>query len=495
MTCAGILQTKELLGRGQLSVTDHIQSVLTTIREIDVELGAFLAVADDDALRAAEAADARIRRRGPAAWRGQPLLGVPVSVKDLIATRDLPTTRGSLVENRRARVDAPAVARLRAAGAIIVGKTTTSEYGWSASTGSRVAAATRNPWARGRSAGGSSGGAAAAVAAGLCSVALGTDGAGSIRIPAAFCGVVGYKPSFGRIPYVPACADRLAHLGPLARSVADVVELDAVLAGPHPDDPDSDTGWRERRRGRPRERSRDRPRGRSVLRIGWIEFPGTSADVRKVSERAWSVLAGQGHRVEPIDVPFPDPYPALVDIVAAAEAAGTAQEDEARCDPGRMAIVHYGRSLSGAAVMRAEEARLALRTTLRAVMDRYDLLAMATVPIEPFDADAIGPPWAADPGNLLWLAWSPACYPFNFTGQPALSLPAGLTPAGLPVGVQLVGSVGADELVLRVAHRVEAELGTVSAPSDPAKRGDNQPCTHARGPAATPRAAWDAQPS
>lgn len=454
MTRPGIRETRELLRRGDSSVAEHVESVLAAIHRADPALGAFLSVAGDGAVREAERADTRIRALGPAAWREQPLLGVTVAVKDLIQTGDLPTTRGSLLRNDRAMADAPSVARLRAAGAIVVGKTTTSEYGWSASTMGRLAAPTRNPWDTGRSAGGSSGGSAAAVAAGLCDAALGTDGAGSIRIPAAFCGVVGFKPSFGRVPYVPPCADRLAHLGPIARTVTDARELAAVLAGPHRDDPDSGVG------------SLDDARGPAPLRIGWIEFPGTSAEVRRVSERVWPVLRGHGHQVDRIEIPFLDPYPALVDVVAAAEAAGTRPEDEPRCDPGRLTVVRYGRTLGGAAVARAEEVRLALRVTLRQVMDRYDLLAMATVPIEPFDLDAIGPPWAARPDDLLWLAWTPAAYPFNMTGQPALSLPAGLTSSGLPVGVQLVGPVGADDLVLSTARRVEAELEPLPATPD-----------------------------
>ncbi|MEN3356201.1 MAG: aspartyl-tRNA(Asn)/glutamyl-tRNA(Gln) amidotransferase subunit [Mycobacteriales bacterium] len=455
MVCVGIRATKEFLSQREVSVVDHVQSVLTAVREVDPGLGAFLAVAGDEAVRAAEVADARIRTLGPRAWHEQPLLGVTVSVKDLIQTRDLPTTRGSLVPNGRPRVDAPAVARLRAAGAIVVGKTTTSEYGWSASTVSPVAGPTRNPWARDRSAGGSSGGAAAAVSAGLCSAALGTDGAGSIRIPAAFCGVVGYKPSFGRIPYVPPCADRLAHLGPLTTSVEDAIEVAGVLAHPHPGDPDSGPGSPP---GRSHPPAAPRP-----LRIGWLEFPGTDAEVRRVSERAWSVFADRGHRLECTEVPFPDPYQHLVDLIAAAEAAGTDPRDEDRCDPGRLAVVRYGRTVSGAAVLRAEEVRLALRATLRSVMDRYDLLAMATVPIEPFSADAIGPPWATEPSDLRWLAWSPASYPFNLTGQPALSVPVGFTSSGLPVGLQLVGPVGGDDVVLSVGRLVEADLGPMPA--------------------------------
>ncbi|MEU4349323.1 amidase family protein [Streptomyces sp. NPDC023838] len=445
---------RELLARGELTAAEHVQSVLTAIQKTDIELGAFVSVAGDEAVREAELADARIRELGRAAFERQPLLGITVSVKDLIQTGDLPTARGSLLENRRARADAPSVARLRAAGAIVVGKTTTSEYGWSASTVSRVAPPTRNPWDPELSAGGSSGGAAAAVAAGLGSGALGTDGAGSIRIPAAFCGVVGYKPSFAKVPYVPACADRLSHQGPIARTVPDVVELASVMTGGHPGDPDSLIGALEV------------PVERRSLRIGWIEFPGTSPEIRRVSEQALPALSARGHRVERIEVPFRDPYPALVDILAASDAASTSPADEEWCDPGRLAIVRHGRTLSGATVMRAEEVRLALRTRLHEIFDRYDLLAMATVPIEPFDPHAIGPQWASRPEDLLWLAWTPATYPFNMTGQPAVSLPAGLTRAGLPVGLQLVGPFGADDLVLSAARRLEADLGPLPAAPD-----------------------------
>ncbi|MFC0107555.1 amidase [Kibdelosporangium aridum] len=458
--CRSIQETKQAFLRGHSTVVEHVRTVLAAIRETDAELNAFVAVADDRALRAAQAADRLIAGLGDAAFRDRPLLGVTVSVKDLIQTQDLPTRRGSLLPNRRPAVDAPAVARLRAAGAIVVGKTATSEYGWSASTVSRVAPPTRNPWARNKSAGGSSGGSAAAVSAGLCTASLGTDGAGSIRIPAAFCGVVGFKPSFARIPYVPPCSERLAHAGPLARSVADVATLMSVLGGPDPGDPDSVTA------------APAVTREPVSLRIGWMEFPRTSDEIRRVTEAALPVLAAQGHRVDRIDVPFADPYPALVDILAATEASGTTPEDEQRCDEGRAAIVRYGRSLSGAAVMRAEDTRIALRTQLGAVMDRYDLLAMATVPVEPFDADTIGPAWAANPDDLLWLAWSPATYPFNITGQPALSLPVGVTSGGLPAGLQLVGRVGADELVLRAAARLEADLGLAMDPPGHETKGE-----------------------
>ncbi|HEV2780538.1 MAG TPA: amidase family protein [Actinophytocola sp.] len=454
MTRLGIRETRALFARGEISVADHIQALLARIRKVDGELGAYVSVADEQAMIAAEAADARIRARGRTAWRDQPLLGVPIAVKDLIQTRDLPTSRGSLLDNPRARVDPPAVARMRAAGAIVIGKTTTSEYGWSGSTVCRVTPPTRNPWDTRLSTGGSSGGSAAAVAAGLCAAALGTDGGGSIRIPAAFCGVVGYKPTFGRIPYVPVSSDRLSHLGPMTHTVTDALELTNILGGPHELDPDTLLD------------AVNQPRDCRSLRIGWLEFPGTTEEIRRVTERAIPLLTGLGHRVERRDVPFRDPYPFLVDIIAAGEAAGTAPEDDEWCDQGRLVIVHYGRSMSAATLRRAEEARLALRTTLQSVMDRYDVLAMATVPIEPFEADAIGPAWAADPKDLQWLAWTPATYPFNLTGHPAISVPVGRTRAGLPVGLQLVGPIGADDGVLWTARRIEGELDQLPAPPE-----------------------------
>ncbi|WP_410598291.1 amidase [Amycolatopsis sp. lyj-90] len=438
--------TRELLRKGTMSVTDHVAGTLAAIDRLDPVLGAYVAVAREDALAAAEAADALIRRSGADAWRSWPLLGLTVSVKDLIQTECLPTSRGSLLENRRPRVDAPAVARLKAAGAIVIGKTTTSEHGWSASTVSRVAEPTRNPWAPHLTAGGSSGGAAAAVAARLCDLALGTDGAGSIRIPSAFCGVVGFKPSFARIPYVPPCADRLAHLGPIVTSVRDAAEVYKHASGAHPGDPDS-WGVREM----PRRR-------RAALRVGWLEFPGTSAEVREVCERASGIFAASEYQLERVDVPFEDTYPALVDLIAAGEAAGTDPSDEQWCDPGRLAIVHYGQTVTGKALVRAAESHLRLRASLHALFDRYDLLAMATVPIEPFDPYAVGPAWAAEPADLQWLGWAPAVHPFNVTGHPAVSLPAGLTAAGLPVGMQLVGTLGRDEMVLTAAAGIEAEL-------------------------------------
>jgi aspartyl-tRNA(Asn)/glutamyl-tRNA(Gln) amidotransferase subunit A len=460
VTRSGLAEVRRRLAAGESSVAAEVASALDAIRASTLD--AFVAVADERALREAERADSLLRALGAEAFERLPLLGATVAVKDLIQTGDLPSARGSLIPNRRPAMDAPAVARLRAAGAIVVGKTTTSEYGWSASTVSRTAPPTRNPWDPRLSSGGSSGGSAAAVAAGLCAAALGTDGSGSVRIPAAMCGVVGFKPSFGRVPYSPPCADRLAHLGPLTGCVDDAALLTEVIAGPHPGDPDSFAV--PARDADAAHSSRPRPGGERPLRIAWLEFPGTDEAVRAATERAVTLLAGLGHRVERIDPPFQDPYEAMVTIIAAAEAADTRPQDEQWADPGRLAVVRHGRSLTGAAVLAAEAARLDLRIALGTVMEHYDLLAMATLPVEPFHLDAIAPPWAARPDELKWLAWSPATYPFNLSGQPALSLPVGLTANGLPAGVQLVGAFGADALVLREARRLEDAIGPLPEP-------------------------------
>jgi aspartyl-tRNA(Asn)/glutamyl-tRNA(Gln) amidotransferase subunit A len=425
---------------GQLSPVEYTGATLDLLAAEQPVLHAFVTVTADLALDQAARAERLIARDGEQAFAARPLLGIPMSVKDLTPVAGVRTTRGSL---RSADwvpgTDAPAVARLRAAGAVLLGKTATSEYGWSAGTVSRVAPPVANPWDPRRSAGGSSGGAAAATAAGIGVAALGTDGAGSIRIPASFCGAVGFKPTFGLVPYVPVSPEALSHAGPLARDVATAELVTSVIAGPHPADPLS---------APPPALARPAPGGRPV-RVGWLRWPGPVTEADDLA-RAAAEEAGQ---VTELDVPFDDPYPHLVTILAAFDAAGQRPADDELSDPARCQVTAHGRGLSAAELAAALTARALLTQRLNAVMERFDLLAMATVSAEPFAADQ----WRPDPAGppLGWLAWCRAAYPFNLTGQPAISVPAGFTASGLPAGLQLAGRRHEDSVVLAAARRVE----------------------------------------
>ncbi|MCD9194736.1 amidase [Streptomyces albireticuli] len=439
---------RRLYATRQLSPVEYTEATLRLVDDLDPLLHAFVTVAADRALADAARAERRLLALGGDAWEGRPLLGVPLSVKDLTATEGIRTTRGSLpLRDAVPDRDAPAVARLRRAGALVLGKTTTSEGGWSAGTVNRVGPPAANPWDLSLSAGGSSGGAAAAVAAGLGLAATGTDGAGSIRIPAAFCGLVGLKPTHGRVPYVPYCPDRLAHLGPLTRTVADAELLVRVMTGPDARDPDSLL---------PPHEAPPAPDG--PLRIAWIDglrapAAGIPADPQRAAVER---LAAAGHHVEAISPPFDDAYPALVTLLAAAEAAGTPETDDTRADPARLPVVRHGRTLTAVQLVRAEAERAELTRRLLDCLARFDVLAMPTVPVRPFAVDAWHPAAPAYDDPLAWLSWAPAAFPFNMAGLPAVSVPAGHGPGGLPAGLQLAAARHHDALVLRLAREVEA---------------------------------------
>jgi aspartyl-tRNA(Asn)/glutamyl-tRNA(Gln) amidotransferase subunit A len=436
----------------EVSPTEFTRATLDLLDACEPALHAFLTVTADLALAQAATAERLIHSLGDAAWEDRPLLGVPVSVKDLTPTEGVRTTRGSLrhagwIPDR----DAPAVARLRRAGAVLIGKTTTSEFGWSAGTVNLLAPPAANPWDSTRSAGGSSGGAAAATAAGMGIAALGTDGAGSIRVPAAFCGVVGFKPTFGRIPYAPLSPEGLSHLGPLARDVATAALVTEALAGADPDDPFSTS------------LPPQRPVPARTPRIGWLRWGGPVSEVSEVAAVARSAAQALGGDVEELEVPFADPYPHLVTILAASEAAGEQAAGEQAAepadaelsDPARLRVVEHGRGLRAVDLARAQAERLLLTRCLDRVMERFDVLAMPTVWVEPFAVDAWRPDPPSTADGLDWLAWCRAAYPFNLTGQPAISVPAGWTAAGYPVGLQLVGRRHEDRLLFRVAGQFE----------------------------------------
>ena len=439
---------------GQASPTEATKAILARIERLNPVLNAFCHLAPEDALASAAASTERWHRGEP---RGS-LDGVPASVKDLILAKGWPTLRGSrTVDAKQAwDVDAPATARLREAGAVILGKTTTPEFGCKGETNSPLTGITRNPWNTGKTPGGSSGGTAAAVAAGLGPIGIGTDGAGSVRIPAAFCGNFGLKPSFGRVPAYPLSPfGTVAHLGPHTMSVTDAAVMMNVLKQPDardwtslPADPtDYTIGLND---------------GISGLRVAWSPALGYARnvhpDIAAACEKAVAVLAMLGAQVEAVDPGFEDPLEITTGMwfVGAAAIWDTlTAEQKAVADPDFAAEAALGQEISTADLMRLTMRRITLGTHMRQFMQRYDLLVTPTVAVPAFDAKPAGHQ-TLTPANML--GWSPFSYPFNLTQQPACTIPCGLTADGLPIGLQIVGPMFGDALVLRAARAFESAM-------------------------------------
>ena len=411
-----------------MSAADLTRDALARIEATEPALNAFVTVTADLALKQAAAADA-----GAA---GGPLAGVPVAIKDLVDVAGVPTSMGSLVhQGRVADADSPLVARIRAAGAVMIGKTTTSEYGWKGESGNRVNGPAHNPWRHGLTAGGSSGGSAAAVAAGVVRMAQGGDGAGSIRIPASFCGVFGLKPTVGLVPTVPGSG--LSAQGPIARTVADAaLLLDVMAATSH---------------------SASLEEGVEGVRAAWsadLGYAAVEADVLEVAAAAARRLPELGLRLEDADPGLDDPWP-IVDPIWAWNQAQ--DEDPAKrdlADPGRWEVVERGLRMTAADHAAALEEKARYTAAMDAFFERHDLLVTPTMPCPPFRAGADQPGWVAGQPTE-YLSWTAFTYPFNVTGQPAASVPCGRDSDGLPVGLQIVGRRGEDALVLRAARAFE----------------------------------------
>jgi aspartyl-tRNA(Asn)/glutamyl-tRNA(Gln) amidotransferase subunit A len=448
----------ELLGlyRGKaLSPVEAARILFARLDVLQPRLNAFCLLDREGAFAAAQASEQRWLKGEPAG----PLDGVPVTIKDLLFMRGFPTRRGSrLLEAAAAdSEDAPATARLREAGAVVLGKTTTPEFGWKALGDSPLTGITRNPWNLGRTPGGSSAGAAAACAAGIGPLHVGTDGAGSIRIPAAFSGVFGLKPSFGRVPAYPMSPmGFLAHVGPLARSVADAALMLNVLSRPDDRDPYAlPPEDRDYRHG-----IDDGVRG---WRIGVSADLGSARvdpDIAAAVDAAARRFEELGAAVEPVPPPFASPKDALRTLWSAGTArilGGFRAEQLILVDPGLVADAAAGESIGAVDWLGADVARTALGISMAKFHQRYDLLLtpMMPVPALPVAQDLY------DPANERhWIDWSPFSYPFNMTRQPAATIPCGLTGDGLPIGVQIVGPLYADHRVLRAARAFEATQPT-----------------------------------
>ena len=435
-----------------LSPVEVVEAVLARIERLNPTLNAFCTVTAEGARAEARAAERRLAAGEP---RG-PLDGVPLSVKDNFATAGLRTTSGSLLlRDNVPTVDAPAVERARAAGAVILGKTNTPEFAWRGSTDNRLFGPTRNPWDSARTPGGSSGGAASAVAAGLGPIALATDGAGSIRIPASFCGLFGLKPSFGRVPFYPpaGASELIAHAGPIARTVRDAALLLDATAGPDPRDQ-----WSLPAREGSFAAACDG--GIAGLRVAWSPDLGhipVDPDVATLCERVAGAFADLGCRVEGADPPILDPLPVLQTIYTAGQVGNHGRrppEELAQMDPDLVALIEEGRRLSAADYLQAVIARQAIADGFRRHFERFDLLLTPTLAVPAFELGIVGPE-RVDGRPIPHLGWT-LCFPFNFTGAPAATVPCGFTSSGLPVGLQIVGRRHDDAGVLRAAAAYEA---------------------------------------
>jgi aspartyl-tRNA(Asn)/glutamyl-tRNA(Gln) amidotransferase subunit A len=435
----------------QLSPVEITQAVLERIEALNPRLNAFCTLTAEEALAAARAAEQAVLDGKPLG----PLHGVPYSVKDLVITKGVRTMRGSRIyEEWVPEEDTPAVERLRAAGGILLGKTTTPEFGWKGVTDSPVTGITRNPWNPERTPGGSSGGAAAQVAAGMGPLAIGTDGGGSIRIPAAFTGIFGIKPSYGRVPTYPASNhDMLSHMGPMTRTVADAALMLSVMAGPHHADRCSLEASPEDYVGRLRE-------GIKGLRVAWspdLGFASVQPQVAALAQRAASAFAELGAKVEAAQPALGDPTDTFITLYVLGAGGGLADslaEWESRMDPGLVTVVKMAASFKGLDVIRAQIARHQLWDRMRRFFDAYDLLLTPTLAVPAFPVGQLVP----DPEHSSlrdMFAWTPFSYLFNMTGNPAASVPCGFTDEGLPVGLQIVGRRFADLTVLQAAAAFE----------------------------------------
>lgn len=433
-----------------LSPVEVTKTALERIATYEKQVNAFVLVDEEKALTDARASEER--------WqKGEPLGlvdGIPTTVKDLLLTKGWATLRGSkaISPDGRWEEDAPSVAHLRSHGAVFLGKTTTSEFGWKGVTESPLTGITRNPWNLDRTPGGSSGGSAVAAALGLGTLHLSTDGGGSTRLPAAFTGVFGFKPTFGRVPgYPSAHTTTLFHIGATTRTVQDAALLLNAIAHPDARDwyalPDDAQDYLQ-----------NLADGVSGLRIAYsprLGYADVEPEVATLVEAAVKVFAQLGAIVEEVDPGFENPFP-IFRTFWIAGAAGLLRsfspEQRALVEDGLRASAEAGDRLTLAEYQSALDAREALGRHLSLFHQKYDLLLTPTLPIAAFPVGQASPNSDRYPQGLNW---SPFTYPFNLTQQPAASVPGGFTKEGLPVGLQIISAKYKDALVLRAARAYE----------------------------------------
>ena len=440
--------------KGDFDPVQVLQDCLAQADRHDAAINALVMVDREGALIQARAS---ATRWATGAALG-PLDGVPVLIKDILLTKGQPTLRGSWTVDAAGpwTDDAPCVARLREAGAVLMARTTSPEIGWKGVTDSPRHGITRNPWDLTKTPGGSSGGASAALAAGYAPLALGTDGGGSIRIPASFAGVFGLKPSFGRVPAWPLSPfGTVAHVGPMTRTVRDAALMLDVIARPDARD------WH----GLPYDATSSAlsglGNGIKGLRVAYsptLGYVQVDPQVAKAVRHAVDMMADLGADIVEVDPGFDDPAEmfAVLWWVGARNALGhIPRADWVRLDPGLAAVLDRAAGISLDQYIAAQNARGAFGARMRQFMLNYDLMVTPTMPIAAFAAGQLSP---GPLGAQAWVNWTPFSYPFNLTQQPASSLNCGFTTAGLPIGVQIIGRMFEDAAVLRASAAVEAVL-------------------------------------
>ena len=446
------LSATELLAlyrKKQLSPVEVAKAVHARIERLNPVLNAFCFV--ETSLKEAKKSEQRWFRNAP---QGQ-LDGVPVSIKDLLLTKGWPTLRGSKTLSRKGpwNDDAPTVARLREHGALLLGKTTTPEFGWKGVTDGPLTGITRNPWNPKMTPGGSSGGAAAAVAAGMGPLAIGTDGGGSIRIPCSFTGLFGLKPSFGRVPAWPLSPmGTVAHVGPMTRTVADAALMMNVLSLPDLRD------WHALPYD-PRDYRVGLDDGVKGLRIAYsadLGYAKVDPEIARIVKKAVATFTALGAHVENQDPGFDDCGPLFAAHWfpgAAYVVRNTPPRKRALMDKGLLDTARLGEKVTTAQYLDAVQKRGALGLLMNRFHENWDLLVTPTLPLAAFEA---GKEMAGIMKEKRWTDWTPFSYPFNLTQQPAATIPCGLTRKGLPVGLHIVGPRYADALVLRAARAFES---------------------------------------
>lgn len=449
MTAAAL---SEAFDAHELSPVEVTQACLGRIGALDAEVNAFCHLDEGAALAMAEESEARWMAGEPLS----PLDGVPVAVKDLLLTKGWPTRRGSLTVDARGpwNDDAPAVARLREAGAVLIGKTTTPEFGWKGSTDGPLTGITRNPWNLEKTPGGSSGGSSAALAARFCPLALGTDGGGSIRIPASFTGTYGIKPSFGRVPAWPLSPfGTVAHVGPMSRTVRDTALLLNVLALPDARD------WHSLPY-EPENYAVEFPGSIAGRRIAYSKRLGHVTrivpEVERLVEQAATRFQAMGAHVEEVDPPGGDMGPVFRTLWWAGAGyllGDLPEEKKAQLERPLRKMADEGKAIALKDYLVATQARGAYGAAMREFMEDYDFLLTPATATPAFDVGKLTP--LDDDGNA-WMAWTPYSFPFNLTQQPAASINCGFTSDGLPVGLQIVGRMFDDMGVLMASAAYEA---------------------------------------